>query len=189
MVRNLSKGYRQRLGFAQALVGNPKAIILDEPTVGLDPSQIVEIRRLIKDSGQRGTVIVSSHILSEIQAVCDRVIMLQKGRVIADCATSEMVGRLALGGRMRVRVLGDADTIQSALRGVPAMGSARQLEQSEPGAWDFALESADGSDIRTPVFRALAAADLPLLAAHSADASLEEAFLTLTAGAGEEDAP
>ncbi|MCL2810988.1 MAG: ABC transporter ATP-binding protein [Clostridia bacterium] len=179
MVRNLSKGYRQRLGFAQALVGDPKVIILDEPTVGLDPSQIIEIRRLIKDSGQRATVIVSSHILSEIQAVCDRVIMLQKGRVIADCPTNEMVGRASI----RVRVQGEAEVIGAALHKVPGMGSVKQLGQNEPGTWDFALESAGGSDIRPAVFRALAAADLPLLAAHSADISLEEAFLHLTGGA------
>ena len=186
MVRNLSKGYRQRLGFAQALIGDPKVIILDEPTVGLDPSQIIEIRRLIKDSGRRSTVIVSSHILSEIQAVCGRVILLQKGRVIADCATYEMAGRLASGGRLRVRVQGGAEAIEAAFRRMPEMGGVRRLAQSEPGAWDFALESADGSDIRAAVFRALAAADLPLLAAHSADASLEEAFLSLTGGAQEE---
>jgi len=178
MVRNLSKGYRQRLGFAQALVGDPKVIILDEPTVGLDPSQIIEIRRLIKDSGRRGTVIVSSHILSEIQAVCDRVIMLQGGRIIADCPTAEMVG----GTSVRVRVQGVSEAIRAALRDVPGVGGVKQLGQNEPGTWDFALESAAGSDIRAPVFRALAAADLPLLAAHSADISLEEAFLHLTGG-------
>jgi ABC-2 type transport system ATP-binding protein len=187
MIRNLSKGYRQRLGFAQALIGDPKVIILDEPTVGLDPSQIVEIRRLIKDSGQHSTVIVSSHILSEIQAVCDRVIMLQKGRIIADCRTEEMVGRLASGGRVWVRVRGEAGAAEAALRHTPGVGSVRQLAQHEPDAWDFALESADGSDIREPVFRALAAADLPLLAARGADASLEEAFLSLTAAADAAD--
>jgi len=186
MVRNLSKGYRQRLGFAQALVGDPKVIILDEPTVGLDPSQIIEIRRLIKDSGQRSTVIVSSHILSEIQAVCGRVIMLQKGRIVADCATHEMVGRLASGGRLRVRVQGEAEAIEAVFRRMPEMSGVRRLAQTEPGAWDFALESADGSDIRVPVFRALATADLPLLAAHSAEASLEEAFLSLAGDAAED---
>ena len=186
MVRNLSKGYRQRLGFAQALVGSPKVIILDEPTVGLDPHQIIEIRRLIKDSGQRGTVIVSSHILSEIQAVCDRVIMLQKGRVIADCPTGEMAGRLASGGRMRIRVQGDADDIKAALRRIPEMGRLQQLAQNEPNTWDFALESIGGADLRAAVFRALAAADLPLLATIGGDISLEEAFLSLAADAGGE---
>ena len=178
MVRNLSKGYRQRLGFGQALVGDPKVIILDEPTVGLDPSQIIEIRRLIKDSGRRSTVIVSSHILSEIQAVCGRVIMLQKGRIIADCLTSEMVGRTSI----RVRVQGEIEAIQAALHKIPKMGGIEQLGQMEPGTFDLALQSADGSDIRVAVFQALAAAELPLLAAHSADTSLEEAFLHLAGG-------
>jgi len=122
--------------------------------------------------------------------VCGRVIMLQKGRIIADCATHEMVGRLAAGGRVRVRVRGEAEAAEAALCSAPGVGSVRRLAQHEPDAWDFALESADGSDIRAPVFRALAAADLPLLAAHGADASLEDAFLSLTAdAAGEEGAP
>lgn len=187
MVRNLSKGYRQRLGFAQALVGAPKVIILDEPTVGLDPSQVVDIRKLIKDAGQRGTVIVSSHILSEIQAVCGRIIMLQQGRVIADCPTGEMAGRLA-SGRLRVRVQGGAEEIRAVLGRVPGVCGIEQLTQEEPGAWDFALESADGADVRVLVFQALAAANLPLLFSRGGDASLEEAFLSLAAKPGGEEA-
>ena len=194
MVRNLSKGYRQRLGFAGALVGNPRAIILDEPTVGLDPSQIVEMRRLIKDAGRRGTVIVSSHILSEIQAMCDRVIVLSKGRVIADCRTDEMAKSLAPGSRVWARILGGAEEIQAVLSRVPGMRSVKRIAQNEPGAWDFELESTGGTDIRVPVFGALAEAGLPLLASHDIDAgaSLEEAFLRLANGpvdaAGEGDA-
>lgn len=194
MIRNLSKGYRQRLGFAGALVGYPKAIILDEPTVGLDPSQIIEMRQLIKDSGRRGTVIVSSHILSEIQAMCGRVIVLSKGRVIADCRTDEMVKSMALGGRVWARILGGAEEIRAVLRRIPGMQSVTQLAQNEPGAWDFELESADGIDIRVPVFQTLAAAGFPLLASHGggSGASLEEAFLRLAAepvhAAGEEGA-
>ena len=190
LIRNLSKGYRQRLGFAQALAGYPKVIILDEPTVGLDPFQIVEIRQLIKDMGSRGTVIVSSHILSEIQTVCNRVIMLHNGRVIADCPTGEMAGRLAASGRIRIRVRGDGGEIEAALRRIPGMGTIQRLAQSEPGAWDFALESEHGADLRTAVFRALAAADLPLLASYGGETSLEEAFLSLASAArGEEAKP
>lgn len=189
MVRNLSKGYRQRLGFAQALVGDPKVIILDEPTVGLDPSQIIDIRRLIKDSGQRGTVIVSSHILTEIQAVCNRIIMLQKGRLIADYPPEELAGKLVSGGRLRVRVQGQGEKIKAALKKVPGVRGVKRLEQSEAGAWDFIVECSEGADVRADMFRALAAADLPLLSTHGSDASLEEAFLSLTeSSAAEEDA-
>ena len=192
MVRNLSKGYRQRLGLAQALVGKPRVIILDEPTVGLDPSQIVDIRLLIKDIGRHSTVIVSSHILSEIQAVCARIIMLQKGRLIADCSTDEMAGRIASASRVRIRVLGAAEEIMAALAQIPGLNRVRQLAQMEPNTWDFALECADGADIRVQIFKRLAAAGLPLLASSGGDASgsLEEAFLNLAAsGIGEKDAP
>ncbi len=188
MVRNLSKGYRQRLGFAQALVGHPKVIILDEPTVGLDPSQIIEIRQLIKDSGKQSTVIVSSHILSEIQAVCGRIIMLQKGRVIADCKTEEIAGRAAANGRVRIRVQGNEEEILAALSLIPDMKALSRLGQNESGAWDFALESANGQDLRAQVFHALATANLPLLFMHSGEDSLEEAFLSLASNAaGEEE--
>lgn len=189
MIRNLSKGYRQRLGFAQALIGHPKVIILDEPTVGLDPSQIIEIRQLIKDSGKHSTVIVSSHILSEIQAVCGRIIMLKKGRVIADCKTEEIAGRAASGGQIRIRVQGAAEEIEATLRTIAELKSIKPLGQSEPGAWDFALASEKDADIRAQVFRALAVADLPLLLARGEEGSLEEAFLNLAAdAAGEEEA-
>ncbi len=184
MVRNLSKGYRQRLGFAQALVGSPKVIILDEPTVGLDPSQLIEIRQLIKDFGQHSTVIVSSHILSEIQAVCSRIIMLKKGRVLADCGMGDMVGKLAAGSRLRVRVLGGLEESRRLLEAIPQMDSVTSLGQAEPDTFDFALDGADGADLRAPVFQAMAAAGLPLLSLHSSDLSLEEAFLSLEVDEG-----
>ncbi len=190
MIRNLSKGYRQRLGFAQALVGNPKVIILDEPTVGLDPSQTIEIRQLIKDAGKTSTVIVSSHILTEIQAVCNRIIMLKQGRIIADCGMEEMVGRMAAGNRVRVRIQGGEEAITRTLHRIPQVDSVKAMGQQEPGTWDYVLESEKGEDLRLPVFTALATASLPLLGIHNSDVSLEEAFLSLEVGtAGEGDAP
>jgi ABC-2 type transport system ATP-binding protein len=96
MVRNLSKGYRQRVGFAQALIGDPKVLILDEPTSGLDPSQIIEIRNLIKECGEKRMVIVSSHILTEVSSICNRVIIIDKGRIIADGITSDLTGGASL---------------------------------------------------------------------------------------------
>lgn len=186
MVRNLSKGYRQRLGFAQALVGNPKVLILDEPTVGLDPSQIIEIRQLIKDAGQHSTVIVSSHILTEIQAVCSHIIMLKQGRVAADCPIGKIVGPLAGGGRVRVQVRGGLEEISAVLRQIPQVEHVKPLDPYEPGIWDFLLEAQEGADVREPAFRALAAADLPLLGMRSGDVSLEEAFFGLEVDGGKE---
>ncbi len=186
MIRNLSKGYRQRLGFAGALVGDPKVIILDEPTVGLDPSQIIEIRQLIKDSGQTSTVIVSSHILSEIQAVCGRIIMLRKGRVVADCKTEDIAGRQA--GRLRIRVQGTAEAIEAALGTLAGLQSLERLPEAEEGACDFLLQSVGGADLRATVFRTLAAANLPLLQSRGVEESLEEAFLSLASGAAGREA-
>ncbi len=189
MIRNLSKGYRQRLGFAQALVGDPKVLILDEPTVGLDPSQILEIRQLIKDAGRHSTVIVSSHILSEIQAVCGHIIMLRQGRVVADRPMGELLGSLAEGGSLRVQVRGEAEAIAAVLGQVPGVVRLEPLEPGEPGVWDFLLEGREGADLREPVFRALAAADLPLLGMRGSGRSLEEAFFGLEENGGEGSAP
>ncbi|MCL1796406.1 MAG: ABC transporter ATP-binding protein [Clostridia bacterium] len=184
MVRNLSKGYRQRLGFASALIGNPKAIVLDEPTVGLDPSQVIEMRRMIRSASRHGAVIVSSHILSEIQAMCDRVIVLSEGHIIADCTLDEITKSLTTGSSVFVRILGDAEEILSVLRRVPGVKSAKRLAQNEPGTWDFRLEGIGGSDIRPPLFHILAEASLPLLVSYddNSGASLEEAFLRLAIG-------
>lgn len=182
MVHNLSKGYRQRVGFAQALIGDPRVLILDEPTVGLDPSQIVDIRQLIHDAGTSCTVIVSSHILSEIQAVCDRVMVLSEGRIVADAAPETLMRRLSSPHRMRVRILGEPERVAQVLCGVEGVQSAQPLSQPEPGAWEYAVEGQEGRDIRTALFRALAAADLPMLASYGAERSLEDAFLHLTMG-------
>lgn len=179
MIRNLSKGYKQRVGFAQALIGNPKVLILDEPTVGLDPSQIVEIRELIKSSGKSSTVIVSSHILSEIQAICDRVIVIHGGRVIAD-DTPECLAR-AIGATHRIvaRILGDPKTVLAALRAVPSVETVEQLKEREPNAYDYRILGPKETDIRADVFRALARAELPLLCTYNNELSLEDVFLHL----------
>lgn len=179
MIRNLSKGYKQRVGFAQALVGNPKVLILDEPTVGLDPSQVVEIRDLIRQSGQTSTVIVSSHILSEIQAICDRIIVIHGGRVIADDSPERLSRKLLATHRAIVRVAGEPEAVTAALGAVPGVQTVRALAEKEPGAWDYSIQGQPDTDIRADVFRALAAADLPLLGTYHNELSLEEIFLDL----------
>ena len=182
MIRNLSKGYRQRVGFAQALVGGPKVLILDEPTVGLDPSQIIEIRQLIKDSGKESTVIVSSHILSEIQAICSRVIVIHEGRVIADGAPDQLMQDIAVNHRLAIRVQGGQKEIEAALSALPKIRSVKPLPQRELGTQDVLVEGKVGSDIRADVFYALAKANLPLLHTYGGELSLEDVFLHLTTG-------
>lgn len=179
MIRNLSKGYRQRVGFAQALIGHPKVLILDEPTVGLDPSQIIEIRDLIKASGKTSTVIVSSHILSEIQAICDRVIVINGGKIIADDSPENLAKQVHSTHKLVVRVLGEPERVTAALENTKGIRKVRRLAQTEPGAYDYVIEGKEGSDIRADVFRALAKEDLPLLYTYGNDMSLEDVFLTL----------
>ena len=179
MIRNLSKVYKQRVGFAQALVGSPKVLILDEPTVGLDPSQIIEIRELIKSAGKTSTVIVSSHILSEIQAICDRVIVIHGGRVIADDTPEQLSRKILATHRVAARILGEPAQVLEALRAVPGVRHVAQLAQKEPGAFYYRIEGEPDTDIRAGVFRALAQADLPLLCTYNNELSLEDVFLHL----------
>lgn len=179
MIRNLSKGYKQRVGFAQALVGNPKVLILDEPTVGLDPSQIIEIRELIRSAGKSSTVIVSSHILSEIQAICDRVIVIHGGRVIADDTPERLARMIMATHRMVVRVEGEPEQVTAALKSTPGVLKVTCLTEKEPGAFDYRIDGASDTDIRADVFRSLAKADLPLLCTYHNELSLEDVFLNL----------
>lgn len=178
MVRNLSKGYRQRVGLAQALIGNPKVLILDEPTVGLDPSQVVEIRTLIKEIGKTSTVIISSHILSEIQNICSRVIMLHNGRLVADDTPGNLSRTVGVSNRVVACIEGDPERVKAALGRIPGIREIRLLEQ-KGDAHEYIMENADRRDIRAEVFRALAADDLPLLDTHSSISSLEDIFLHL----------
>ena len=179
MIRNLSKGYKQRVGFAQALVGNPKVLILDEPTVGLDPSQIIEIRELIRSAGKSSTVIVSSHILSEIQAICDRVIVIHGGRVAADDTPESLSRKMLATHRLVMRVKGEPERVTAVLSQVPGVLKVTRLTEKEPGAYDYRVDGEPNTDIRTDVFHALARADLPLLCTYNNELSLEDVFLNL----------
>lgn len=182
LIRNLSRGYRQRLGFAQALVGDPKVVILDEPTTGLDPSQVVEIRKLIRALRKASTVIISSHVLSEIQAMCTRVVVLHQGRVLAD-DTPEHLSRTARGSQHLVaRIQGQPERVQAVLNQVAGISRVTVLAQQEPGAYDYAIDTARPTDVRVDLFHALARADLPLLSTHSGETSLEQVFLRLVTG-------
>lgn len=180
MIRNLSKGYRQRVGFAQALIGDPKVLVLDEPTVGLDPSQIIEIRQLIRDSGKESTVIVSSHILSEIQAICSRIIVIHGGRIAWDGPTHQLLLAGTGSKELTIRGKGDAGAAQEVLKGLPCIERVSVLPEQEEGTFDLAVAGTAGSDIREEVFRAFADAGISLLQMSSREASLENMFLHLT---------
>ena len=179
LIRSLSKGYRQRVGIAQALLGSPKLIILDEPTVGLDPAQVIEIRKLIRELGKAHTVILSSHILSEVQAVCSQVLILSKGRLVAEGTPEQLGETLASGSCLRATALGDSQTILAAVRAVPGICKV-ELEQEADGEVTFTAESADAVDRRAEVSKALSQAGCTVLALAAESKSLEEIFLALT---------
>ena len=186
LINNLSKGYRQRVGIAQALVGNPEIVILDEPTVGLDPKQIIEIRDLIRMLGQKHTVILSSHILSEVSAVCDSVMIIAHGRLVANGTPEELTRLFAGDQEIRMELKGNEDAVRGALG---ALENAAVADiASENGVTRATLRPENGADIREAVFRACAKANLPILEMHTERASLEEIFLELTQGDGQEGA-
>lgn len=179
LIRNLSKGYRQRVGIAQAILPNPKVLILDEPSVGLDPTQIVEMRALIRDVAQNMTVILSSHILSEVQAVCSRVLVLNGGRLIADDTPENLAGLMHNRHHVTVRVQGQKEDVQSALETIPCLTSITYVGEKELGTADFMLEGSEERDVRVDAFEALAAAHMPLLYTYGGEMSLEKEFLRL----------
>ena len=179
LIKNLSKGYRQRVGFAQALLGNPPVIILDEPTVGLDPRQIIEIRKLIKSLGKKHTVIFSSHVLSEISATCDRIIIISEGKIVADAKAGELQEVLGEERRMTLTAEGKSSEISAELNKIPEV--LRVKKQAASGkANQYAIDYKSGDDIRRSVFNAMVRINCPILEMKSDDDSLEELYLKLT---------
>ncbi len=179
LISNLSKGYRQRVGIAQALIGNPEIIILDEPTVGLDPAQIIEIRDLIKELGQEHTIILSSHILSEVQAVCQSIMIISKGHLVASDTAENLTTLLAGSTTIRVEAAADEEAIRDILTKVEGIEDMH-LVRSEDGVTEIELTPKDHLDIRPDVFRAFSASEVILLEMTSVHASLEDVFLELT---------
>ena len=187
LIKNLSKGYRQRVGLAAALLGSPKVIILDEPTVGLDPAQVIEIRSLIKELGKDHTVILSSHILSEVSTLCDKVLIIAKGNLVAQGTPEELAQRLTAGSSLNITALGEADAVMNALLTVPGVSEV-QITGQQNGETSATVQVPQGEDLRAAVSAALAAAGCPVLGLTTASMSLEDVFLQLTAQAGDEEA-
>ena len=182
LIKNLSKGYRQRVGLAQAILGYPEVIILDEPTVGLDPKQIIEIRDLIKGLKQKHTVILSSHILSEVRAVCDYVLIISHGKLVAS-DTPDNLERLAAGSNsLLMKVKGEKDTIRKALETIECVTGVEMSYDSDEKLWKTKLSIQENVDIREKVFYAMAKANCPIYEMQVKRVSLEDVFLELTEG-------
>lgn len=180
LIKNLSKGYRQRVGLAQALLGYPEIIILDEPTVGLDPKQIIEIRDLIKSLGNKHTVILSSHILSEVSAVCDHVLIIDKGKLVASDTPENLSKVMAGANSLELTVKGKEEVIRKALDMVENIEELVYHQSMIKDACDFTVKIAGNQDMRENIFFALAEVKCPILKMQSSNMSLEEVFLKLT---------
>ena len=184
MIRNLSKGYKQRVGIAQALLGNPEVIILDEPTVGLDPAQIIEIRTLIRELGKDHTIILSSHILSEVQTVCDSIMIIAGGHLVASDTPQNLTRLFAGTTTLHLEAKGSKEIVSGVLDGVSGIEDL-SFHASEDGTTVADIKPLEKADIREAVFSAFAEAHLPLLELHTTRASLEDVFLELTQGEGQ----
>lgn len=184
LIRNLSKGYRQRVGFAQAIMGYPDVIILDEPTVGLDPKQIIEVRELIKELGKKHTVILSSHILTEISAVCDHVFILSKGKLVASDSTEHLLERMSGAQEIALLVKDKEQRMEELLKELPGVAEVSREPGEAAEEVLFHVTAERGEDIREALFHACAKEEIPVLEMHTETKSLEDVFLELTGADG-----
>lgn len=180
LIKHLSKGYKQRVGLAQAIMGYPELIILDEPTVGLDPKQIIEIRDLIKELSINHTVILSSHIMQEVSAVCDMVMIINQGKLVLSDKPENLSSRLGATGGLKLSVKGDKDKVVAALKGIEPITSIEEQQSEIEGVLELILNCAVEVDIREAVFYALCEAKTPILEMQSVRMSLEDIFLQVT---------
>ncbi len=180
LIRNLSKGYKQRVGLAQALVGNPDVIILDEPTVGLDPKQIIEIRKLIKDLGRDHTVVLSSHTLQEVADVGERLVIINKGETVAQDTLENLTKGISETSRLMVRVAGAEKAAQRLIRELNGVRYVEVMGSKEPDTVDIMIETDQNVDVRRAMFNALSRNTMPILMLRSLDMTLEDIFLQLT---------
>ncbi|MBQ7944371.1 MAG: ABC transporter ATP-binding protein [Lachnospiraceae bacterium] len=187
LIKNLSKGYKQRVGLAQAIVGYPEVIILDEPMVGLDPKQIIEIRELIRELAKKHTVILSSHILSEISAICDHIMIISKGKLVASDTPEGLMKLLSGGSRLSLTVEGNKEKLDKVLHTIEAISEINYVAVKDEKCVKAELYVAGEADIRVELFHKLAAEDLPIMELALSEKSLEEVFLELTGEVKEEE--
>ncbi|MBQ4317058.1 MAG: ATP-binding cassette domain-containing protein [Clostridia bacterium] len=179
LIKNLSKGYRQRVGIAQALIGNPKVLIFDEPTIGLDPRQIIEIRNLIKMLGREHTIILSTHILPEVQAVCDRIVVINKGEIVANEKTEDLINAVEGSRKLVAKIVGPEDEVLKALKGLGGVKTADVIGKRDTDSISYMIESQDRVDIRKPLFYMLASKGWALIGLEGMELSLEDIFMRL----------
>ena len=179
LIRNLSKGYKQRVGIAQALVSDPKLIVFDEPTVGLDPKQILEIRNLIRTLAKNHTVILSTHILAEVQAVCERVIIINQGKIIADEKTSELTKVIEDGYQYEIKIAGPQKEVVSSIGNIRGVKSVSATGARDADAFAYLVESEKGIDVRKPVFNLCASKGWAILGLMPVGTDLETIFIRL----------
>ena len=182
LIGNLSKGYKQRVGIAQAMIGDPEILILDEPTVGLDPNQIREIRKLIRLLAKNHTVIISSHILPEIQAVCDRVVIINNGKVAAIDTINDLSKRLSDSNKILLAFKGDVKNVVNTIRTIPGIADVFVRDVEDTEVHQIEITVVNNSDVRSAIFYTMANINCPILEMRSLDASLEEVFLSITSG-------
>ena len=179
LIRNLSKGNKQRVGIAQALIGDPKVLIFDEPTVGLDPKQIIAVRNLLRTLARRHTVVLSTHILAEVQAVCERVIIINKGKIIADEHTDDIVKTIEDGYRYRVKISGPAREVEASLAKIPGVKTVEATSERDADSFAYIVESDKGIDIRKPIFNLCSGRNWPILGLEPHGTDLETVFIRL----------
>ena len=179
VIRNLSKGYRQRVGIAQALIGNPEVIIFDEPTVGLDPKQVIEVRNLVRTLGKDHTVILSTHVLQEVQAVCDRIIIINKGKLVADEKTENITRTVEQNRRYNLKICGPQREVLAFLRSRKGIVYAEVQTGRDGDAYCYMIETELGTDVRKSLFFALAEKSWPLVGLEALGMSLEDIFLSI----------
>ena len=187
LIRNLSKGYRQRVGIAQALVGDPELIVFDEPTVGLDPKQILEVRNLIRTLSKRHTVILSTHILAEVQAVCERVIIINHGKLIADERTEELTKTIEDGFRYKAKICGPGKEVLAAIERLSGVKSVVATGERDMDSYAYEIESARGIDVRKSLFNLCAQRSWAILGLMPIGTDLETIFIRLVDRDGNKD--
>lgn len=180
LIRNLSKGYRQRVGLAQAILGDPEVLILDEPSVGLDPKQIIEIRDLIRQLGENHTIILSSHILSEVSAVCDHIMIIAHGQLVASDSPEGLQKLMKGSMELELSVKSEYERLESILKEIPGVEALEQTASPEKGMVKVKVMTGENRDVREAVFFALADEKLPIMEMVHSEKSLEDIFLELT---------